>query len=195
MRAALFLCALCAAASAKAAQHSAIINLEGCASITWATQGYATLGSLYAVTDDLMNNGTTIAIALCDAELPPDATAFDYAEFEYIPGSATNSPWVVAFATGRWQGTLGAQLNWLQEIGWCGGAPPISEFLYPLPITVITVCQTSGALDWSGMADQARAADLSVVFLVVMPGILPSWDGNDNFAFSQAFRIVEYFEQ
>ncbi len=192
MRTALFLCVLGAVAEARAAQHSAIINIEGCAPITVATQGYATLGSLYAVTDDLMNNGTATAVVLCDAELPPDATAFDYAEFEYIPGSATNSPWLAVFATGRWKATLGAQLNWLQEIGWCGGAAPPWQLLYPPPITV---CQTSGALDWSATPDEAKAADLSIVFLVVLPGILPSWDGNFDFAFSQAFRIVEYYEQ
>ncbi len=192
MRTVLLLCVLSVAAEASAAQRSAIINIEGCAGVTWASKGYATLDSLYAVTDNTQNDGTANTVVLCDAELPSDATAFDYAELEYIPGSSTNSPWLAVFATGRWQAPLGAQLNWLQEIGWCGGSMPIWQILFPPPITV---CQTSGGLDWSGMPDAAKAADLSVVFLVVLPGVLPSWDGNYDFAGSQAFRIVEYYEQ
>jgi hypothetical protein len=48
MRGILFVCVLGTAVSASAAQHSAIINIEGCAGITWATKGYATPDSQYA---------------------------------------------------------------------------------------------------------------------------------------------------
>jgi hypothetical protein len=143
----------------------------------------------------MMNNGTATAVVLCDAELPPDATAFDYAEFEYVPGDDIDSPWLAVFATGRWKGTQGAQLSWMQEIGWCGSGPP-SNWTGFYEWTVLNVCQTSGALDWSATPEEADAADLSIVFLVVLPGITPYWEGGGaGFGFSQAFRIIEYYEQ
>ncbi len=192
MRIVLFLCLMSAGTAAQAAQHTAVINIEGCAGLTAANKGYATPGSLFAVTDYTLNDDTANVVVLCDAELPSDATAFDFAEFEYLPGDDTDSPWLAVFATGRWQAPLGAQLNWLQEIGWGGGAPPAWLFLFPSPIDV---CQTSGGLDWSASLDQANAAGLSIVLLVVMPGIRPDWENNYDFTPSQAFRIVEYYEQ
>ena len=189
MRTVLFLLVVGIAARARADQRAAIINIEGCVALTSANKGYVTLGSLWDVTDDTLNIGLENAVVLCDAELPFDATAFDYAEFEYIPGGALNSPWLAVFATGRWQAPLGAQLNWLQEIGWCGGTAPIWQIMFPPPITV---CQTSGGLSWS--ADDAKAADISIVFLVVLPGEPRDWQ-DDPFGPSEAFRIVEYYEQ
>lgn len=189
MRTVLFLLIVGIAAGARADQHAAIINVEGCVGLSAANKGYPTLNSLYEVADDVLNDGPHTVVVLCDAELPSDATAFDYAELEYIPGGTADTPWLAAFATGRWQSTFGSQLNWLQEIGWCGGTAPIWQILFPPPITV---CQTSGGLGWS--SDEAKAADLSIVFLVVLPGI--PWEfENDPFGPSQAFRIVEYYEQ
>ena len=60
MRIVLFLCLLGAASVAQAAQHSAVINIEGCTGLTAANKGYASPGSPVATSDYLANYDAVI---------------------------------------------------------------------------------------------------------------------------------------
>ncbi len=199
VRLSLVLCLAFGANTAWADQRIAIINVAGCASITWPNQGYALLDQFFEMSNGVENDGQATAVLLCDADLPPDATAFDYAEFEYLPGSETNSPWLNVVWVWRVPGPNGVVECWEQEVGMCGQGPPVGSFLGPeIPMAwggaspPLSICQTQGNLDLTSLGATAPGAEGALVFLVIVPGGMP---GDYGTGWSQAFRIVEYFEQ
>ena len=197
MKPVILIAALLVARAAPADQRVAIINVEGCNSVgpspvlNWSLveDGY--------LNDSMMALGFHTGMLLCDAELPPGAYHFDYAELEYNPGTWPGPPWVIAYATRRQRGPAGEYL-WLEEIGSCGGLDPAAWPAWE-PYTSnpqLSICQTPGGIDLVGAPDQVT----SVLFLVVMP--VDHFASTDTqpalFGYqflNRVYRIVEYYEQ
>ncbi len=191
---ALVLSLLLGANTADAGQRVAIINVAGCASITWPNQGYALLDQFFEMSNGVENDVEATAVLLCDADLPPGAPAFDYRL-----GGTDNSPWISVLYVWREVTPNGGVESWEQEVGMCGQGPPMGSFLGPeIPMAwggaspPLSICQTQGNLDLGALATAAPGAEGSLVFLVIVPGGMP---GDYGTGWSQAFRIVEYFEQ
>lgn len=201
LRLALAAVAVSVASVAAADQRAAIINVAACPSITWEHSAYALLDQTFELSNGIENDGSTTAVVLCDSEIPPDATAFDYAEFEYMPGGTYASPWITVLAVSRVVEPDGTLVSWMQEVGSCGqGAPTASPFGPWLPTSPPTlplnVCQTQGNIDLASFASALPGAELSLVYLVILPTTNPFTDPTFyGTGWAQAFRIVEYFEQ
>jgi hypothetical protein len=185
---------------ALAEQHAAIISVAGCANITGLSQGYALVNQTFELSNGVENDGENTAIVLCDAELPSDATAFDYAELEYTPGGPDLSPWLVVLWVWRLTAVDGTVESWVQAVGQCGQAPPTTyAWVGPVlptqdPTMAENICQTQGDLDLTSIEAETPGAEGSLVYLVVLPASSSGFGGYGT-GWAQAFRIVQYYEQ
>ena len=189
--------ALLTTAPALAAQRSAVISLDGCQSVGAPVLMWAVFADSY-LDDSVAALGWHAGMLLCDADLPSDATRFDYAELEYLPGTSAGPPWMVAYAIRRMTSPGGARSLTVDEIGSCGGLdpaayPPWGFVAWNFPLSI---CQTPGWVDLPGSGKEATG----VMFLVVIPvDHYASTDSEPDFLlapyFNQVYRIVEYYEQ
>jgi hypothetical protein len=198
MKLAIVTVAMLASSAAGAGTRAAVINLQGCASV-----GPSPMLNWSLIADGYLNAsmmalGFHAGMPLCDAELPPEATRFDFAELEYDPGTMVGPPWMIAYAARRVSTPTGDYLS-LEELGSCGGLdprsyPPWNDYSFDVPLSL---CQTTGGIDLPGAPSEA----LSVLFLVVVPvDHFASSDSQPEFLtdheyFSRVYRIVEYYEQ
>jgi hypothetical protein len=199
IRLALVAAMLTVASAAAAEQRIAIISVAGCASINGPNKGYALLNAFYEMANGVENDGTASAMVLCDAELPPDASTFDFAEFEYTSGGPGLYPWLVVLQVWRMPAPGGGIESWIQEVGQCGQEPPVGDIFDPYlptspPTSPMNICQTAGDLDLTAITAAAPDVEASLVYLVVLPGWSSSTDDFPD-GWAQAFRIVQYYEQ
>ena len=204
MRYAFVLAALLVSTPARATQRSAILSVGGCAPLGPGQGSYGLLaqrlylGLGWDVGNVLYTDpGSSFSVVyLCDADLPPTATGFDYALFEYVGGTVESPPWVVAYLNADAVDAWGRRNNWVQEIGSCGGEVTVSGPQTPEYDSSITVCQTSGSADWSAARAQAQQQALSVFFLVFMPAGPPTaFGGGGYWGDGLVCRLIEFYEE
>ncbi len=166
--------------TAEASTHAKLIYVGGCQTI----QGSAPVG-LWGLwpTDAVASPGWTPAVSTvvyCDAALPPNTTAFDYADFLYSwqPATPSDEPMTAAaFVDLQQEQGDGVPYNMSLEIGECTGdtATLGSENSF---------CRTTGSMSFQGPGSLYPA---SVHFLIYIPPITDS-------TVSWAYRLIVYYE-
>ncbi len=165
--------ALLVSLSARASEHWKAISIEGCTSLAMQPALSASAQTPGNLTDAMVSVGWDDAVYLCDADLPSTATAFDYADFEYLGGTDSTPPWVVAYVDTEVRGYGGRRYSRVEEIGGCGGEQTPAGPWMPGYIPNMTVCQTSGSLSWGSNPPDSSVERVSVFFLV----FAPTWNG------------------
>ena len=173
-----------------------VISLASCIPIQLEGPPNIAYGTLDGSSNSLANGGGAwIVLLYCDAQLPAQAVAFDYAELEYA--SPNVAPYVpvsmTAFVDG--EGVAADGTVWTEQfaIGDCeGGVPTPTHAGYQ----AISLCQTTGgpqplsadAGPFQQLAVYARWRYFSIHFLVTLP------DGASNGQPVLGYRIIVHYE-
>jgi hypothetical protein len=180
-------------------EHLKVISVATCALVnageSWATTGFGTtpLGAGNYVVNATPPTSPIALVLYCDAALPGEATAFDYAELEYFaPNEDGNAaPTLTAYLDMEGQGINGSNYSQTIVIGSCSG-PLTSLYSGTNPLST---CRTSGSQSFNpapgmlnGFWPWANWIYFSVHFLLFLGA------GPDPELPNVAYRIVVHYE-
>ena len=177
--AALFI--LAAAPVVEAKSYAKVVYVAGCQTVVGSTAL-----ALYALwpTDAVAAPGWTplvTTVVYCDAALPPNATAFDYVDFEYSwqpANPADIGPTVAAFVDMEVEQGDDVPYNMTVEVGECSASLATQG-------SQNSICRTPGSMSF--VAPGGGLFQASVHLLVYFPPITDS-------TVSWAFRMVVHYE-
>ncbi len=176
-----------APASAGATTYAKIISIAGCPLVA-GPPTYAKYAFISSIQDAVSASWTTDAgpasILYCDAQLPPEATAFDDAELEYgwYPYQDDPGPVIAAYLDGRTNWPDGGWYSVTEEIGECEATGPTNQISLFTPL-----CPTTGSASLVPSGGPF-AYPLSVHVLLFLPV-----EAND-YSETDVYRLIVHYE-